>query len=127
VELNLAKRIEPIPKAEGSLIEDALSKWPEQSAIDLLLLKVRAPNFVKEVWARRHYKAICDFSDDLMWIRSCKSLDDAKSLLQLKKLVWADEYALKVIIETYSLICICIFIYLYISLFNILYCIIIFI
>ena len=56
----MAKRIEPIPTADGSLIEDALSKWPQPSAIDLLLFKVHAPNFVKEIWARRHYKAIFD-------------------------------------------------------------------
>ena len=60
MELNLAKRIEPIPRAEGSLLEDALRKWPEPSAIDRLLFKVHAPNFLKEVWARRHYKAIFD-------------------------------------------------------------------
>ena len=60
MELNLAKRIEPIPRAEGSLLEDALRKWPEPSAIDRLLFRVHAPNFLKEVWARRHYKAIFD-------------------------------------------------------------------
>jgi len=56
----LAKRIEPTPEVEPSLIEEALSKWPQPRVVDRLLFKAHAPNFVKEVWARRHYKAIFD-------------------------------------------------------------------
>ena len=56
----MARTIEPTPEIEPSHIEEALSKWPQPSSIDRLLVKAHAPNFVKEVWARRHYKAIFD-------------------------------------------------------------------
>jgi DNA helicase-4 len=56
----LAKSIEPSPSASQSLTEDALSNWPQASAVDRFLYKAHAPNFVKEIWARHHYKAIFD-------------------------------------------------------------------
>ncbi len=66
----MAKRIEPTPEVDPSLVEEALSKWPQQSSIDRLLFKAHAPNFVKEVWARRHYKAIFDSFQDYPMTKS---------------------------------------------------------
>lgn len=54
------KRIESASNDEPSSFEEALSKWPQPNIVDRLLPKVHAPNFVKEVWARRHYKALFD-------------------------------------------------------------------
>jgi hypothetical protein len=88
-----------VAKADGDCFYECIKHVLD---IDIQILRnLVALQFTEEIYD--NYKAICDFSDDLMWIRRCKSLYEAKSLLQLKKLVWADEYALKVIVETYSL------------------------
>ena len=49
------------------------------------------------------YKATCQFSDELIWIRRCKNVNEAKELLSIPKLVWADEFALSVIIQHFDL------------------------
>lgn len=65
------------------------------------LRNIVSQNFTEDIY--QTYKAICDYADDLIWIRRCKSIDEAKELLAIPKLVWADEFTLKVFVQYFDM------------------------
>lgn len=88
-----------VAKADGDCLYECIK---HDLNVDIQELRnLVSSQFTEEIY--ENYKAICDFSDDLLWIRRCKSVDEAKTLLKIPKLVWADEFAIKIIIETFPI------------------------
>jgi len=88
-----------VAEADGDCFYNCVSKVNGVCVNDLRYLV--ASSFTEDIYDT--YKAICDFSDDVSWIKRCKSLDQAKELLRISKLVWADEFAIKNVIDTYDI------------------------
>lgn len=89
-----------VAKADGDCLYACISKVIDNVTINEMR-NIVANNLTQEIYDT--YKAICEFSDELIWIRRCKCLEDAKELLRIQKLVWADEFAIKTIIESFDI------------------------
>lgn len=88
-----------VAAADGDCFYSCIKKVIDVSIDDLRCLV--ASSFTEDIYDT--YKALCDFYDDLSWIKRCKSLDQARELVSIPKLVWADEHAIKAVIDTYDI------------------------
>ena len=89
-----------VAEADGDCFYSCIKKY----IVDITTNDLRhlvASSFKQDIYDT--YKAICDFSEDVSWIKRCKTLEQARELIQLPRIVWGDEFALKTIIDTYDL------------------------